>query len=111
MVVTLYARSVEIHQVWTTISWAAYALCDLEPPYRVHARFIGAVGGEQAGAVVLMSTAASYVPVRQGPGYLPEMRSQRMENRAAGTGCRCIQGAHRREWQQAGPDESVALPS
>jgi hypothetical protein len=34
--------------------WAAYVPCDLEPPYRVHARFIGAVDGEQAGAVVLM---------------------------------------------------------
>jgi hypothetical protein len=79
--------------------WAAYALCDLEPPYLVHARFIGAADGEQAGAV-LMSTAASYVPVRQGPGYPPETRSQRMDNRAAGTGCRCIQGAHRREWQR-----------
>jgi hypothetical protein len=36
--------------------WAAYALCDLEPPYHAYARYIGAVDGEQAGAVVLVYT-------------------------------------------------------
>src|SRR5437870_5684234 len=35
--------------------WAAYALCDLEPPYRAHARFIGAAG-THGRAVVLVYT-------------------------------------------------------
>lgn len=31
--------------------WAAYALCDLEPPYRAHARFVGAARASGAGRV------------------------------------------------------------
>ena len=34
--------------------WAVYALCDLEAPYRAHARFIGALDGDHARAVVLV---------------------------------------------------------
>ena len=34
--------------------WAAYLLCDTEPPYRINARFIGAMNGGQAIAVVLL---------------------------------------------------------
>jgi GNAT superfamily N-acetyltransferase len=40
--------------------WAAYALCDLEAPYRAHARFIGAVDGDHARAVVLVYALPSF---------------------------------------------------
>ncbi len=36
--------------------WAAYALCDLEPPHRRYARYIGAVRDGRAEAVVLVYT-------------------------------------------------------
>jgi hypothetical protein len=40
--------------------WAAYALCDLEAPYRAHARFIGTVDGDHARAVVLVYALPSF---------------------------------------------------
>jgi ribosomal protein S18 acetylase RimI-like enzyme len=40
--------------------WAAYALCDLEAPYRAHARFIGALDGDHAHAVVLVYALPSF---------------------------------------------------
>lgn len=33
--------------------WSAYALCDLDPPYRAHARFVGATENGQPTAAVL----------------------------------------------------------
>jgi GNAT superfamily N-acetyltransferase len=44
-------------------AWAAYALCDLEPPHRRHARFIGAVNGGRVTAVVLVYTPAGFTSV------------------------------------------------
>jgi ribosomal protein S18 acetylase RimI-like enzyme len=41
--------------------WAAYALCDLEAPYRAHARYIGAVDGDRARAVVLVYALPSFM--------------------------------------------------
>jgi GNAT superfamily N-acetyltransferase len=41
--------------------WAAYALCDLGAPYRAHARFIGAVDGDHARAVVLVYALPSFM--------------------------------------------------
>ena len=35
-------------------AWAAYALCDLEPPHRRYARFIGAMMADRVTAVVLV---------------------------------------------------------
>lgn len=35
-------------------AWAAYALCDLEPPYRPAARYVGAVGNGAIAAIVLL---------------------------------------------------------
>lgn len=35
-------------------AWAAYAICDLDPPYRKHARYIGAYQGDVLEAVVLL---------------------------------------------------------
>lgn len=40
--------------------WAAYALCDLDPPYRGYARYIAAVRDGRAYAVVLIYTAPGF---------------------------------------------------
>jgi RimJ/RimL family protein N-acetyltransferase len=40
--------------------WAAYAICDLEPPHRAHSRYIGHVRGERADAVVLVYAPPSF---------------------------------------------------
>lgn len=37
-------------------TWAAYALCDLEPPHRAHARYVGAVRDGRVSAAVLAYT-------------------------------------------------------
>jgi GNAT superfamily N-acetyltransferase len=44
-------------------TWAAYALCDLEPPHRRHARFIGAVTAGRLTAVVLVYTPPGFTSV------------------------------------------------
>jgi hypothetical protein len=57
--------------------WAAYALCDLEAPYRAHARFFGALDGDHARAVVLvyaLPTATSLPTPRAGVAALPPPR-------------------------------------
>lgn len=38
----------------TDRGWAAYAVCDLEQPFRAHARYIGARRGDQVTAIVLV---------------------------------------------------------
>jgi GNAT superfamily N-acetyltransferase len=43
--------------------WAAYALCDLEPPHRQHARFIGAVTAGRVTAVVLLYAPPGFTSV------------------------------------------------
>lgn len=35
-------------------AWAVYAICDLDPPYRKHARYIGAYQGDVLEAIVLL---------------------------------------------------------
>lgn len=41
--------------------WAAYALCDLEPPYRVDARYIGATRDGQVVAILVIYAPPSFV--------------------------------------------------
>jgi GNAT superfamily N-acetyltransferase len=49
------AASLEPQRLWT-----AYALADLEPPYRRHARYIGAAAGDKLPAIVLVYTAPGF---------------------------------------------------
>ncbi len=44
-------------------AWAAYALCDLEPPHRQYARFIGAMADGGLRAVVLIYTPPGFTSV------------------------------------------------
>lgn len=43
--------------------WAAYALCDLDPPYRAHSRFVGALRDGHPVAVVLLYTPPTFTAV------------------------------------------------